>query len=367
MNKKKVIFSINGSISHCGVDEYTLLLENVYKDKYEFFHIVKENSDILKIIQKNNSKFLTIESSLYKQILSIIRYCKTYNPEFVFINTAKEYFLSFFINKFSNSKIIFVRHNSFKLNFFPNYFFLKYAYKIVAPSYFCADVVKKQFSFLKDKVFVIYNTVAENAKDFDEKKIQIKNESQENIIRLGFIGRITEQKGLHLLIDALEILNNNYNFFDNRKISYNLMVGGKFSDKEYENLINQKINQKKMVKNIKFCGFIKDKKEFFTNIDILIIPSLISWKETFGLVALESFTYNKPVVAFSSGALPEILSYGPSGTTCFIQNPENLAQTIFSVYNSNIVKKYLFNSQIFLNSFVNFDRFSENYLNLIDI
>ncbi|GEM_PF-2535028 len=366
MDKKDIIFSINGSTSHCGVDEYTILLGKIYKEKYQFFHIVYEDSDIIKILIKNNSAFLPLNRNPLKTITSIIKYCKIYRPKVIFIHTARQYYIASFIHRLIKTKIIIVRHNSFRLNFFPNFFFLKDAFKIVAPSFFCANVIKKQFPYFIKKIEVIYNSTKieeyptvdiENNQEEDKKKINL------NEINIGFLGRITKEKGLDLLIDAIAFLNGD----TEKNKRWNLVVAGNFENSEYEKFIREKIVQKNLVERINFKGFIKDKKEFFDSIDMLVVPSLKSWRETFGLVALESFTHNKPVVALASGALPEILGFGPSGSICFLQEPESLANTILNLYDSNLKNRYLFNSRIFLNSIAGFTQFRQNYLSLIDI
>ncbi len=391
---KKIIFSINGSMGHCGVDEYTLILEKALKDSFDFIHIVRQNSDISKLIIKRNgnkfsekiisnnlsnninSKLILFAKNYFKAIKTIKNTCKKYKPNIVIIHTAAEYFLSIFIRLFCNAKIVLVRHNSFKLNLFPNYLFIKLADSIVAPSNFCADVIKNQFPKFSHKVKVIYNAIdnkdkvnenseSKNEEDtFNKGKIldDIKNEvKSKNRIILGFIGRITRQKGIELLIDAfceLIVLDKN--------TDYRLFIGGKFDTEEYQNYIEEKIRSKNLSNKIKFLGFIEDKQKFFNSIDICIIPSLTSVRETFGLVAIESFKYDKPVVGMASGALAEILSYGPAAPICYVEAPKNLAETILVLKDEKLREKYIFNGKILINTLFSFERFQSEYLKLLE-
>lgn len=386
--QNKVIFSINGSFNHCGVDEYTIILEKVLSDNYECIHIVRKNSDICKILKKNGSKIVYLEKNIFKTIIKLKKIYNKLKPSYLIIHTAKEYFLIFFYKLVFNSRIILVRHNSFKLNYFPNFFFLKMADLIIAPSYYCANLLKSQFPDFSSKIKVIYNTIDKtddilsdnldqsksfnlvSSKDIFAYENLMDNLSEKMIkkITLGFIGRITKQKGIELLIKA---------FFYLKEIDplteYNLIVAGKFESIEYEKFIKEKIkeeeknsykniyNKEKLNGRIEFIGFIKDKKQFFDNIEICIIPSLKSCRETFGLVAIESIKNKKPVVAISSGALSEILNYGPSAAICFNETFEALAKTILLLKDESLRQKYVKNGKILSDTIFSFNRFKNEY------
>ncbi|MFN3410819.1 MAG: glycosyltransferase family 4 protein [Exilispira sp.] len=379
--QNKVIFSINGSVNHCGVDEYTLILEKALSDNYEFIHMVRKNSDICKILKKNGSKIVYLEKNLIKTIITLK---KTYNklqPYYIIIHTAKEYFLIFFYKLFFDSKIILVRHNSYKLNYFPNLFFLKMADLIITPSYYCANVLKSQFPEFSSKIRVIYNTIdkiddilSDNLNQSKSLNCSFSNDifAFENItdnfsgkkikkITLGFLGRITKQKGIELLIDVLKELKE----LDSR-VYWKLLVGGKFDSISYENYIKKMVELKELSQNIVFLGFIEDKKKFFDSIDICVIPSLNAVRETFGLVAIESIKNEKPVIAMSSGALNEILSYGPSATICFNETFGALAKTILLLKDERLRQKYVKNGTILLKTIFSVERFSDQYKYLLD-
>lgn len=62
---------------------------------------------------------------------------------------------------------------------------------------------------------------------------------------------------------------------------------------------------------------VKDPREMATlyrAADVVVIPSLY---ESFGLVAIEAFSFGRPVLARRSGALPEIVKYKQNGLTFF--------------------------------------------------
>jgi glycosyltransferase involved in cell wall biosynthesis len=65
--------------------------------------------------------------------------------------------------------------------------------------------------------------------------------------------------------------------------------------------------------HVEFLGEICDrrKSEFLGGARALLFP--ISWPEPFGLVLIESMACGTPVIAFDSGAVPEILEDGLTG------------------------------------------------------
>lgn len=363
MNKKKIIFSINGSLKHCGVDEYTILLEKVLQEEYEFIHIVQSGSDIHKLLVEKGKKVLPLDSPYLKSIKQIFCYIKEYEPDIVFINTAKQYYLSILFPRYC--KLIIVRHNSYNLQYFPNLFFLKRVNFIIAPSNFCASVIKKQFPKLKDKIKVIYNTVyLDNINYNDNSLSSPKNAKSDNfetdLFNIGFIGRIEPKKGILLLIDALYKMKK-------ENLKFHCYIAGKFSSIAFEKEVKNSISQKGLERYITFDGFIKDKNEFYSKLDLVVIPSLKEVKETFGLVVLEAFLFNKPVVATSSGALPEIITYGPSSIVCHTQNPQDLANCIKLSMDKKLRDEYRYRMMIPYKSFFNFTKFKKDINDIIEL
>lgn len=117
---------------------------------------------------------------------------------------------------------------------------------------------------------------------------------------LAFLGRVSPEKGLD---DAIKIA---------KRAGMRLRIAAKVDaeDRDYfESVI------KPMLKDphIEFIGEIgyPDKGEFLGNAAALIFP--INWPEPFGLVMIEAMACGTPVVAYSSGSVPEVLADGVTG------------------------------------------------------
>jgi glycosyltransferase involved in cell wall biosynthesis len=81
-------------------------------------------------------------------------------------------------------------------------------------------------------------------------------------------------------------------------------------DREY---FEREIEPLLQLPGIEFVGEISDreKSEFLSGAEALLMP--IDWPEPFGLVMIEAMACGAPVVAYSSGSVPEIVEDGVTG------------------------------------------------------
>jgi glycosyltransferase involved in cell wall biosynthesis len=118
----------------------------------------------------------------------------------------------------------------------------------------------------------------------------------------GFIGQIGPSKGLdHFLTVLSECGKKNWRF----------IVAGRGQEKYLDYLA------KKFGSRVRFIGYAAH-KDFFPQIDILVMPSL--WHEPFGRSALDGLVWRKPVIAANRGGLPDIVVHQKTG---WLYEPEN--------------------------------------------
>ncbi|WP_435607643.1 glycosyltransferase family 4 protein [Pseudomonas knackmussii] len=144
--------------------------------------------------------------------------------------------------------------------------------------------------FKNCKNLVIYNSITTPHYPAD-----IKNSQKKDSLTYGFIGRITPEKGLKILINA----------FKSAPASAQLIIAGE----GHPNYIRE-LKQDICTSRIRFIGNITP-QDFYPHIDCLIVPSL--WEEPLGRVVLESYSYSTPVIAAISGGLPEVVEQGETG------------------------------------------------------
>ncbi len=116
-------------------------------------------------------------------------------------------------------------------------------------------------------------------------------EETKEYINIGFMGRVNKNKGIEDLLDVFEDLSED---------RYNLFIAG--SGKE---AYLQKLNDRYELKNVNFLGYISNKEEFFSNIDIFVFPS---YSEGLGLALLESMSYSKICISRNVAPMNSILN-----------------------------------------------------------
>lgn len=160
-----------------------------------------------------------------------------------------------------------------------------------------ASYYRETVNISEEKIERIYYGVEEPGcvvKDFIEYGIP------ENTIKIGFVGRLTEQKNLFTFLKAIKEIEG---------VSLILIGDGGLREdlKKYADDNN--------IKNAYFIGSVPDAASLMCNFDIFCMPSL--W-EGLGLVFIEAMLSKTPVIGSDAGAIPEVLAKGKYGV---IVNP----------------------------------------------
>lgn len=208
-----------------------------------------------------------------------------------------------------NGKYYYHLHNVPRTNFGCLDYFLK------CDGYFCvSDFVKQQITSAKssigrienNKCKVLYNVINLNyfkplndgAIKIERQKLNI-NESDKIIM---FSGRFTPEKGIDLLIEALEQLND-------KRIK--LLIASKFDISEnyckdsFEYNIIKKIKRNK--ENIILLGYVanQDLYKYYNLADLVVLPSV--WDEPAGLTMVEALACNAKLITTTAGGIPEYM------------------------------------------------------------
>ena len=96
-----------------------------------------------------------------------------------------------------------------------------------------------------------------------------------------------------------------------------------YGDGELKDELQQEIDKNNLNDYLKLKGFQSDKKAIFTQNKALI---MISKSEGFGLVALEAYSYGRPVIAFNAFTpASDIIKHGETG---YLVEPWDFEQMI---------------------------------------
>ena len=134
-------------------------------------------------------------------------------------------------------------------------------------------------------------------------------------LRVAFIGRHDRQKGLDLLLDAIDR-------FPLPNVEFHV-VGASVLERNSSSSSGNR-------SNVKFHGWVDRAAidELLSQMDALVMPS--RW-EAFGLVAVEAMRAGVPVLASNRGALPEIVGHGVGGYIFDLDDPSALGRLLSSL------------------------------------
>ncbi len=174
----------------------------------------------------------------------------------------------------------------------------------------------------KKKSFILHNVV------------KISEKYRQKIISkppvIGIYGRIEPRKGFDILIKAAALL-------ESENSDFRLKIGGFEVPGGYDlQGLKDLAKTYGIFEKCEFVGVVKDKKEFFKNVDIFCVPSR---EEPFGLVILEGFLFSTLVISSDSDGGKLLISDCENGYLFKNGDEKDLAKKIKIALTDN--KKYL--------------------------
>ncbi len=138
---------------------------------------------------------------------------------------------------------------------------------------------------------------------FDRHPYQHVSRTPARVLRLGFLGGLSDKKGLHVLLRAVSLV---------RHLPVQLLVFGELDQREP---YHRELDQLARGSPVRFVGRFDHAcvADVLTTIDVVVVPSL--WWENDPLVVQESYLAGAPVIASRLGALTEKVRHEKSGLT----------------------------------------------------
>lgn len=195
------------------------------------------------------------------------------------------------------------------------------SWKVIVNSYYMKNEVRNIFQLPDDKVHVIHNGVnPDKFKDYKRDCVFRRNYALDNEKIVFFVGRLVNEKGAQVLVDAIPKIISHYN-------DVKFIIAGKGPQSDY---LYAKAVELKVLNRIVFTGYIKDEDlcNLYKCADIAVFPSLY---EPFGIVALEGMVAEVPVVVSETGGLGEIVNHGIDGMKAYTGNSNSFADSILEI------------------------------------
>lgn len=137
---------------------------------------------------------------------------------------------------------------------------------------------------------------------------------------LVYLGRVTEDKGVHTALEAMSVLVNDRGLTDLK-----LVVVGHIFDPEYDRRLHDIIDKASLQHNVVLFDSVAPEEagRLLSLFDILVFPSI--WEEPFGLTRFEAMARGLTVVTSTAGAGRELFVNGENGLTFTAGNTAELA------------------------------------------
>jgi glycosyltransferase involved in cell wall biosynthesis len=140
-----------------------------------------------------------------------------------------------------------------------------------------------------------------------------------NILKIGFIGELSQRKGIHILLKAMALVN--------RKCEVIIAGSG---DEEYKKELLAL--SKKCKHKVYFLDYVNNMSLVYPYLDIVVLPSLNF--ESFGMTIIEAMKYKKPVICSDFGGMKEVLEHNITGLVVLANNVFLLKKAIELLINN---------------------------------
>jgi glycosyltransferase involved in cell wall biosynthesis len=145
---------------------------------------------------------------------------------------------------------------------------------------------------------------------------------------IGYVGRLSEEKGVRYLIEAGLILKG-------KGIPFRIIVVG---DGPERKVLEDLAKGKDLGERIIFVGFQGDAENWMTAMDVFVLPSLT---EGTPMALLEAMACGIPVVASSVGGVPRVVVSGNNGILVAPRKSEEIADAVKGLYETEGLRETL--------------------------
>ncbi|MDO8281333.1 MAG: glycosyltransferase family 4 protein [Thermodesulfovibrionia bacterium] len=183
----------------------------------------------------------------------------------------------------------------------------------IAPSLFLKNKFE-EMGFTKEIVNLPYFIDTEKLKKYDEK---IDSQYAEKGNYIIYAGRLSVEKGLLTLLDAVKLL------YDKKK-DFEIRIAGEGPMNE---LLQKKVREDG-IDNVRFLGFLKSEEVYHEMKGSLaaVLPS--EWYDNYPMSIIETFAMGVPLIGARIGGIPEMVIDNETGLTFEPGNAQDLCQKL---------------------------------------
>ncbi|MCG7994236.1 MAG: glycosyltransferase family 4 protein [Candidatus Thiodiazotropha taylori] len=319
-NKKRVLITIS-SITGGGAEHVVEHLCELLGDKYEVIcGYYKECGDRGEALKEKGIKVIKIKKSErknrnYLNFLDLRKFVKEHNIDLIHTHDIHS------MMNASQVKLLMPKIKTIYTFHFGNYpnidkkiyyfekIFTRFIDVLIAVGTKQAKAIRDTYNYPAERLQVIYNGVHALA----SQPAEVESQDQERPILFGSLSTLIEQKGIPVLIDAVEILEKRH-----PGRSKFIIAGDGYMMDELLKLCEQK----NLSEIIEFTGWVRDANvNLLPKFDVFVQSS--KW-EAMSMVILEAMSAGKPIVATEVGENGVVIEHD----SCGLIVPPNQAEML---------------------------------------
>lgn len=215
---------------------------------------------------------------------------------------------------------------------------------IIGCSDFITNGVRQQFPEIADRCHTVFNGV--NTTYF--KPINDRTVPSTNPLKILYVGRISPEKGIHVLLEAFEQVHQQFpdvqldlvgpqevlpmgfliDMDDDPQV---LALERFYPETEWQQYLRQWQQSRPAGQQVNFLGNVKfyDLPEHYRNADLFVFPSVCN--EAFGMPVAEAMATGLPVIVSDKGALPELAQHHAQGQVVPAHDANALAKAMVNL------------------------------------
>ncbi|MBN8993909.1 MAG: glycosyltransferase family 4 protein [Rhizobiales bacterium] len=154
-------------------------------------------------------------------------------------------------------------------------------------------------------------------------------EERESRNRFGFFGQLVDNKGVHVILEAVELLRGSgFTDFVVEINGDNLRYASEPRRKAFEAFMEREVARAPEEQNVVMNGsyHVDQLASRMSRVDWCIVPSV--WWEIFGLVISEAWMFKRPVIASNVGGMKERIRHEVDGLHFNVGDARSLAETM---------------------------------------
>ena len=332
-------------LDHGGVSKYSIRCTEMLKKEYSTVYLltfknIRNEKGVTQLDAKNLSeKILKLRSFFLEENIDTVISPIDLAPIFVriaslFLNINLISVVHMRLKLYKSNNNNFIKRKIF--NFFLRLSF-KFSNQIICVSKELKKEVQSEIKINASKVKAIYNPIIKKLPQNKVKFKDIKNKREINLLTVGWICRLKNQKEI---LEAMALLKDH---------KYKLSVVGGVAEKDYYSEITQFIKENNLTERVFFLGIIDDIRDIFDRADIYIHSSK---SEALPTVLVEALEYSTPIISRNCQFGPsEILEDGKYGII-YKDSGEVLSRNIEEISENKLYNHFITISKFKLKDFL---------------